>query len=247
MPCRSGVSTTRRCSTASACRSCSPAGSNASTARVTEARNWLTVCSAPRSSTRSSTARAMSGSRPMTAEASSSACRAVICPARNAASVFRSVLVRISARCTWVAAVAGAMRRTAAISWTDHFSLLGSSREIAANSSICRAASNPACRATPPADRPDRYPTDSRASRTGRRAPNPGVGASSASAATESSGRVSTSTGDGTYPSLLAALPVVHDPILGRGTDNFGLSTDPIRKSFPLPNKVKRHDGGSKW
>ena len=51
-----------------------------STARFTLARNWVTVCSGARSSTRASTTAVVSGVNERVASTSSVACRCVICP-----------------------------------------------------------------------------------------------------------------------------------------------------------------------
>ena len=58
-----------------------------STARFTDARNWVGVCSAARSNTAASTAAAVSGVRERVASARSVACRCEMSPDRSSASV----------------------------------------------------------------------------------------------------------------------------------------------------------------
>ena len=149
MPRSSGKHTTRRSPTASVWACSSSAGdATRSTARFTDARNWVGVCSPARSNTSASTTATEAGVNERVASARSVACRWEMSPARSSARVAgrrptRSVASAIRLR------IDPGGTRSAAATWSRvNPSSDRSEASNAASSSAERACNRPMCRST---------------------------------------------------------------------------------------------------
>ena len=150
MPRSSAKQTTRRSATASVWACSSSAGdATRSTARFTDARNWVGVCSPARSNTSACTTVVVDcGVNERVASARSVACRCEMSPARNSARVAGSRPTRSVASAIRLRIDPGGTRSAAATWSRVNPSVDRSEASNAASSSAARACNSPMCRST---------------------------------------------------------------------------------------------------